>query len=191
MTPELERFAMTDIAQRVLDGLAADGAGDYRGFLYISLMLTPSGPQVIEFNVRFGDPEAQVLLPAIEGPFAEALFASATGTLNNITPLTPSRDRFVGVVMASGGYPGAMTLGKPIDGLAEAASLDNVLVFHAGTRMDGDRIVTAGGRVLTVVGRGSSFELAMSRAYAGVSRISYDEMEFRTDIGRKALSKQS
>lgn len=187
LTPELQQIAMRDIAQRVMDGLSADGSGEYRGFLYISLMLTPTGPQVIEFNVRFGDPEAQVLLPAIEGPFARVLMACATGTLDQAPPLTLSADKFVGVVMASGGYPGAMQMGKPISGLADAASLEGVVVFHAGTKADGNRLVTSGGRVLTIVGRGASYQAAMARAYAGVARVSYDGMEFRKDIGRKAL----
>ncbi len=187
MTTALEGIAMRDIAQRVMDGLKADGSGEYRGFLYISLMLTPAGPQVIEFNVRFGDPEAQVLLPAIEGAFAQSLLACATGTLDHASPLSLSHDKFVGVVMASGGYPGAMELGKAIDGLDEAVSMEGVVVFHAGTKIDGDRIVTAGGRVLTVVGRGATYEAAMARAYAAVARVAYDGMEFRSDIGRKAI----
>lgn len=187
MTPELQRFAMQDIAQRVMDGLKADGSGDYRGFLYISLMLTPDGPAVIEFNVRFGDPEAQVLLPAIEGDFAAALMACANGTLDQAPALTLSSDKLVGVVMASGGYPGTMELGKAISGIEAANALDGVVVFHAGTKADGGQVVTSGGRVLTVVGRGRSYEDAMARAYAGVACVSYDGMEFRKDIGRKAL----
>jgi phosphoribosylamine---glycine ligase len=189
MTPALQQTTMQDVAQRVMDGLKADGSGDYRGFLYVSLMLTPTGPQVIEFNVRFGDPEAQVLLPAIDGDFSAALLACATGTLDQAPRLTLSQDRFVGVVMASGGYPGAMEMGKPIFGLDAAAALDGVVVFHAGTKTDGNRIVTAGGRVLTIVGRGASYEAAMARAYAGVACVSYDGMEFRNDIGRKALGR--
>ena len=187
MTTELQQMAMRDIAERVMEGLKADGSGEYRGFLYISLMLTPTGPQVIEFNVRFGDPEAQVLLPAIEGEFAAALLACANGTLDQAPALTLSQDKFVGVVMASGGYPGAMELGKPITGVAAANALDGVVVFHAGTKADGERVVTSGGRVLTVVGRGPSFAEAMARAYAGVACVAYDGMEFRRDIGRKAL----
>jgi phosphoribosylamine--glycine ligase len=186
-TAELQQIAMRDIAQRVIDGVKADGLGDYRGFLYISLMLTADGPKVIEFNVRFGDPEAQALLPAIEGPLARVLLASANGTLDQAPSLSLSTDKFVGVVMASGGYPGAMQLGKPIAGLDAAASLDGVVVFHAGTKTDGDRVVTSGGRVLTIVGRGASYQDAMARAYAGVARIAYDGMEFRNDIGRKAI----
>lgn len=191
MTTALEETAMREIAERVMSGLKADGSSDYRGFLYISLMLTPDGPYVIEFNVRFGDPEAQVLLPAVEGSFAEALMASATGTLDRAPKLTLSSETFVGVVLASGGYPGAMQMGKAIAGLDEAASVGGVTVFHAGTKQDGGRIVTSGGRVLTVVGRGASYSDAMTRAYDAVSRISYDGMQFRTDIGRKAVKNET
>ena len=188
MTSALQDMTMRDIAQRVVDGVKADAAGDYRGFLYISLMLTPTGPQVIEFNVRFGDPEAQVLLPAIDGPLAQVLLACANGTLDQAPALTLSSDKFVGVVMASGGYPGAMQLGQAITGIDAANRVDGVVVFHAGTKADGDRVVTSGGRVVTVVGRGASYSDAMSRAYEGVACVSYDGMEFRNDIGRKALS---
>lgn len=187
MTPALEHIAMHDIAQRVIDGLKADGSGEYRGFLYISLMLTPDGPKVIEFNVRFGDPEAQVIVPAIEGSFAELLMACATGRLDQVPSVTLSRDKFVGVVLASGGYPGAMQLGKTITGLGDAAAIGGVMVFHAGTRFDGEHVVTSGGRVVTIVGRGASYEDAMGKAYAGVKCVSYDGMEFRRDIGRKAI----
>lgn len=188
MTSELEHVAMHDITHRVMDGLKADGSGDYRGFLYVSLMLTPTGPQVIEFNVRFGDPEAQVLLPAIEGPFAAALLASATGTLDRAAPLRLSRDKFVGVVMASAGYPGAMQMGKTIAGVEAANALPGVVAFHAGTKFEDGHLQTSGGRVLTVVGRGLTYQDAMDRAYAGVACVSYDGVEFRRDIGRKALA---
>ena len=187
LTPALEQIAMRDIAQRVIDGLKADGSGEYRGFLYISLMLTPTGPKVIEFNVRFGDPEAQVVLPAIEGSLGNLLMACANGRLDQAAPVTLSHDKFVGVVMASGGYPGAMQMGKPISGLDAASAIDDVVVFHAGTRIDGDSVVTSGGRVVTVVGRGASYRDAMAKAYAGVECITYDGMEFRRDIGRKAV----
>ena len=187
LTPALEQIARRDIAQRVIDGLKADGSGEYRGFLYISLMLTPTGPKVIEFNVRFGDPEAQVVLPAIEGSLGNLLMACANGRLDQAAPVTLSHEKFVGVVMASGGYPGAMQMGKPISGLDAASAIDDVVVFHAGTRIDGDSVVTSGGRVVTVVGRGASYRDAMAKAYAGVECITYDGMEFRRDIGRKAV----
>lgn len=182
LTPALERQIMQDIVERVI--AASPG---YIGFLYVSLMLTASGPRVIEFNVRFGDPEAQALLPAIEGDFAGALMAAARGELDRATALHISKDKFVGVVMASGGYPGKFETGKPIAGLDEANREPGTIVFQAGTKDAGGRLVTAGGRVLVVVGRAETYRDAIARAYAGVAKISYDGAEFRGDIGRRAM----
>jgi phosphoribosylamine--glycine ligase len=172
------------IVAPVIDGFRGEG-DPYRGFLYVSLMLTASGPKVIEFNVRLGDPEAQVLLPLIEGPIARELLASATG---GVTPgaLSLAPDRAVGVVLAARGYPGTVESGRPIAGIGRASARPDVQVFHAGTRLEGDQVVTAGGRVLTIVGRGPSFEAAMTTAYAAVGDIMFDGMQYRRDIGRKA-----
>lgn len=182
MTPALEREVMRDVVQPVLD--ASPG---YIGFLYVSLMLTRNGPRVIEFNVRFGDPEAQALLPAIEGDFAGALMAAAKGELDHAPKLTISSDKFVGVVMASGGYPGKFETGKEITGIEAANRGPGTIVFHAGTVDRNGRLETAGGRVLAVVGRGPTYSDAIERAYSAVKKISYDGAEFRADIGRKAL----
>ena len=179
---------MRRIVGPVLSGLAAEGQ-EYRGFLYAGLMLTAGGPKVIEFNVRFGDPEAQVLIPAIEGPLAPYLAAAASGRLDG-TAIPFSRDRLVGVVLASQGYPGPGPAGLAIDGLAAAAELDGVTVLHCGTVERDGRVVTAGGRVLTVVGRGDTFDAAIARAYEGVSRISFHGMHYRRDIGAKARGAQ-
>jgi phosphoribosylamine--glycine ligase len=176
---------MTDIVQPVIDAIALENE-PYRGFLYVSLMLTASGPRVIEFNVRFGDPEAQVVLPLLEGPFARVLLASARGTLGD-QQLALSASRAVGVVVASAGYPASADAGREIDGVEAAAGQPDVLVFHAGTRVDRGRLVTSGGRVLTVVGRGASYEAAMARAYAAVARIAFQGMQYRRDIGEKAI----
>jgi phosphoribosylamine--glycine ligase len=181
---DLERIVRQQIVQPVLDGMRA--REPYRGFLYVSLMLTDAGPRVIEFNVRLGDPEAQVLLPLIEGGFAETLMTSATGTLGG-NGLRLTTDKSVGVVLASRGYPSAAESGRRIDGLDDVAG-DDVLVFHAGTRRSDRDIQTAGGRVLTVVGRGGSYEAAMAAAYRAVGGIHFDGMQFRRDIGRKALA---
>jgi phosphoribosylamine--glycine ligase len=185
MHPGLATGVMSRVVRPVLEGMRQAGH-PYRGFLYVGLMLTASGPKVIEFNARFGDPEAQVIMPFLEGQFARTLYAAATSGVEGIT-LNGGADRYVGVVLAAPGYPGPVETGQPISGLDRAAATNGVLVFHAGTRAVGDQIVVAGGRVLTVVGRGSSYESAMRRAYKGAAEISFDGMQYRRDIGRKAL----
>ena len=165
--------------------------------------MTCDGPRVIEFNVRFGDPEAQVVIPMIAGDLAPALVAAAEGELTG--GLTFADVKHVGVVLASRGYPGSGPTGLPIAGLDVASALDDVLVFHSGTTsaptdagcgpVNGQnaaagrthRTLTAGGRVLTVVGRGPTFADARDRAYGAAETIAFDGMHFRRDIGRKAL----
>jgi phosphoribosylamine--glycine ligase len=177
---------MREIVGPVLRGLLDEGT-PYRGVLYCGLMLTAEGPRVIEFNVRFGDPEAQVLLPAIEGPLAPVLHAAATGTLVRQS-VRPARRPHVGVVLASPGYPGDVRTGQRIEGLDRVArECPEVLVFHAGVQARDGGLVTAGGRVLTVVGSGATFQAAMASAYDAVSRIHFDGMQYRRDVGRKAL----
>lgn len=176
-----------EIIEPVMSGMRADGH-PYKGFLYAGLMLTCSGPRVIEFNVRFGDPEAQVVIPMIDDDLAPHLAAAADGGLET-APRFGSM-KHVGVVLASKGYPGSVPAGLPIRGIDEASRLEDVLVFHAGTTTTGpDRpVLTAGGRVLTVVGRGASYQSAIDRAYAAAGCISFDGMHYRRDIGRKALT---
>jgi phosphoribosylamine--glycine ligase len=180
---------MREIVEPVIAGMAAD-ACPFRGFLYVGLMLTATGPQVIEFNVRLGDPEAQVILPLIDEPLLPVLVAAAVGELRQRS-VRIGADRSVGVVLASRGYPESADAGRAITGIESAEALPGVSVYHAGTAIRNKELVTAGGRVLTVVGRGIRFEEAMSRAYAGVKEISFDGMQYRTDIGRKALNPQS
>ncbi len=165
--------------------MAAEGH-PFRGFLYVGLMLTGDGPKVIEFNVRLGDPEAQVILARIAEPLLPLLVAGAMGQLRQ-TSCRLSPERLVGVVLASRGYPDSAESGCVITGIDHAEQLTGVTVFHAGTAMREGKLVTAGGRVLTVVGRGAGFGEAIERAYAGVGRISFDGMQYRRDIGRKAL----
>jgi phosphoribosylamine--glycine ligase len=183
----LQARVMRDIVDPVVAGLRAEGH-DYCGFLYAGLMLTCDGPKVIEFNVRFGDPEAQVVIPTIAEELAPRLAAAADGLLD-ARPIAFRPEKHVGVVLASAGYPGSGPTGVPIHGLDEAARLDGVLVFHAGTAAVNNHVVTAGGRVLTVVGRGADYETAIERAYEGVRHISFDGMHYRRDIGRKALAR--
>ena len=176
---------MSEIVEPVIAGMANEGR-PYRGVLYVGLMLTPTGPQVIEFNVRFGDPEAQVILPLIGEPLLPLLMAAASGKLEQ-TSCRLSSQKLVGVVIASRGYPESSESGQPIAGI-DHAQRDGVRVLHAATALRNHQLVTAGGRVLTVVAPGESFAEAIAQAYAGVACIHFDGMQYRSDIGRKALS---
>jgi len=160
------------VIQPVLKGMAAEG-NPYRGFLYCGLMLTLDGPKVIEFNVRFGDPEAQVVLPLL-GP---------------LSPLPDPRSLVaVGVVLAAHGYPGEVRSGDVIHGLDDVArDCPDVQIFYAGVKQRGNDLVTSGGRVLTVMAQAPSYEIAIARAYEAASKIKFDGMQYRKDIGKKAL----
>ncbi|MFZ4482866.1 MAG: phosphoribosylamine--glycine ligase [Chthoniobacterales bacterium] len=162
-------------------GLQADRL-DFRGMLFPGLMLTASGPKVLEFNARFGDPETQVLLPRLRSDLTVLLEATIDGALSSVAAEWDSRAACC-VVMASGGYPGPYEKGKEITGL-EATAHDGALVFHAGTRTEGGTCRTAGGRVLGVTALGADAAAAVSRSYAGVRRIRFDQAAFRTDIGQ-------
>jgi phosphoribosylamine--glycine ligase len=183
----LDARVLSEIVDPVISGMAAEG-NPFKGFLYVGLMLTPTGPRVIEFNVRLGDPEAQVILPRIVEPLTPLLFSAAEGSMET-TSCAVSDDAMVGVVLASRGYPESSESGQPIAGISDAEQT-GVTVFHAGTAEKNGQIVTAGGRVLTVVARGSGFADAIERAYRGVRAISFSGLQFRTDIGRKALQSQ-
>jgi phosphoribosylamine--glycine ligase len=186
VTPAIADRVMREIVLPVVEGMRREGH-EYRGFLYAGLMLTDEGPKVVEFNVRFGDPEAQVVLPLLDSELAPVLSAAADGDLAGST-CRFSHEVAVGVVLASGGYPGSITTGCSIEGLEAACSAPGVVVFHAGTAEQDGRIVTAGGRVLTVVACGSTYADAIARAYQGVSRVSFESVQYRTDIGRAALA---
>jgi len=153
-------------------------------------MISDKGLKVLEFNCRFGDPETQVILPRIDGDLLPALRACTDGTL------APDMIRWrqepcVSVVMASGGYPGSYEKGKVIEGLDVAGKMEGVVVFHAGTRLgDGGAVVTAGGRVLNVTALGPDLKTAIRRAYLAISKIRFDQAQYRTDIGAKALRRQ-
>ena len=186
VTADVERRVIDGIVRPVLDGMQHEGR-PFRGFLYVGLMLTSDGPKVIEFNVRFGDPEAQVVFPMLDEDLSWLLGAAVTGAL----PSRPARFRHephVGVVLAAGGYPDAVETGRVITGLDAAERVAGALVFHAGTARQGQRMVTSGGRVLTVVGRGATYRDAIDVAYSAASHIRFDGMQLRTDIGRKALN---
>jgi len=179
----LSSRVMREIAEPVVSGMAREGH-PFRGFLYIGLMLTASGPKVIEFNVRFGDPEAQVVLPLIDEPLLPLLVAAAAGSLAD-RAIALGTEKLVGVVLASRGYPESSSSGQVIRGIDVAEAIPGVSVYHAGTAKQGREIVTAGGRVLTVVGRGTEYGDAIDRAYEGVRAISFDGMQYRRDIGVK------
>jgi phosphoribosylamine--glycine ligase len=176
---------MNDIVHPVLEGMRSEGS-EFRGFLFVGLMLTADGPKVIEFNVRFGDPEAQVILPMIGDDLSTLLMSAAAGELDADSVRIDAEPR-VGVVLASGGYPDTYETGKVIHGLDAAEATPDVNVFHSGTAKRESDIITAGGRVLTVVASGRDYRSAIDRAYEAVDKISFDGMHYRKDIGAKAL----
>ncbi|MCL2632374.1 MAG: phosphoribosylamine--glycine ligase [Coriobacteriia bacterium] len=183
---EQEHAAMLDIMQKAVSGFAADEI-DYRGILYGGFMLTPTGPKLLEFNARFGDPEAQVLLPRLESDLLELLLRVAEGDLIDME-LEWSDDWVVSVVMASGGYPGDYETGKTITGIERAEQLSGVTVFHAGTALDETgQPYTTGGRVLNVTAQAASFSEARELAYQAVGLIDFQDKIFRSDIGGKAM----
>ncbi|MBK6879632.1 MAG: phosphoribosylamine--glycine ligase [Elusimicrobia bacterium] len=183
---DLWRSIEKEVFDRFLAGIAAE-ALDYRGVIYFGLMLTPDGPRVLEFNVRFGDPETQVILPMGKGDWLPLFLATAEGNLAG-KKFKAHPGAAVTVVLASGGYPGKFEKGKVISGLDDVEN-DNVTVFHAGTARDArGRVVTAGGRVLTVTARGADLTAARQATYAAVGKIKFDGAHFRTDIGARALA---
>jgi phosphoribosylamine---glycine ligase len=185
VTPEIERRVVDEIVWPVLEGMQQEGH-PYRGFLYVGLMVTSDGPKVVEFNVRLGDPETQVVLPMLDEELSWLLGEAAMGAL----PSRPARFHSVanvGVVLAAGGYPEAVETGQAISGIDQAASVAGALVFHAGTSRREGQLVTSGGRVLTVVGRGPNFSAAIDTAYRAAAQIHFEGMQFRRDIGQKAL----
>ncbi len=188
LTPALQERVMREIVAPTLAGLDARGT-PYRGVLYAGLMLTAQGPQLIEYNVRFGDPEAQVLMPRLKSDLAAALLAACDGVLKDFS-LRWSDEVALTVVMAAKGYPGPFERGSEIRGLKEAEALPGVTVFHAGTRQDGERILASGGRVLSVTATGGSVAEAQARAYAAVDAIDWPQGFCRRDIGFRALARE-
>lgn len=187
VTQEVHDRIVAEVIRPTLAGMAADGH-PYRGFLYAGLMIDTDGrPRVVEFNCRFGDPEAQPVLARLRSDLAAVCLQSAQGRLT-LEGLEFDQRTALGVVMAAGGYPAAYRKGDPISGLAAVPA--DVKVFHAGTRLDGERVVTAGGRVLCVVGLGGSVTEAARQAYAGVDVISWRDCYARRDIGHRAMARE-
>jgi phosphoribosylamine---glycine ligase len=187
LSEELQARVMAEIILPTIQGMAEEGR-PYRGILYAGLMLAASGPKVLEFNVRFGDPETQVVLPRLETDLLPILEGVAAGSLAGLDVTWTDRAA-VCVVVASGGYPGPYAKGKEITGLAMAGEVHNTIVFHAGTAERNGKIVTSGGRVLGITGVAKSLGEAVLLAYEGVNKVFFEGMYYRRDIGAKGLKK--
>ncbi len=187
VTQEILQLVEKEIIQPTLEGMRKEGR-TYKGCLYVGLMMTPDGPKVVEYNCRLGDPETQVVLPLVDGDLYDILFACATGHANTLS-LKHHHATAVCVVMASRGYPDGYETGKKIDGLEHVKADDGLVVFHAGTKKEGDSFLTAGGRVLGVTAVGYDHDLAgtIRLAYSGVQKITFDGAYYRSDIGKKGL----
>ena len=186
MTPEMTERAVEEILKPTIAAMAKEGRV-YRGCLYLGLMVTADGPKVVEFNARFGDPETQVVLPLLDSDLVAIMCACADGTLADV-PIRWKEGAAVCVVLASGGYPGHYEKGQEIHGLADAEAM-GALVFHAGTAMKAGKLVTNGGRVLGVVGRGADISSAVDAAYAAATKISFKDAYYRKDIAHRALER--
>ncbi len=177
---------LREIIWPTLKGLAAEGR-PFRGVLYAGLMLTESGPKILEFNARFGDPETEVIVPRLQSDLAALLTAASRGELDRIPPLEVKPEACVGVVLCAAGYPGSYERGKPISGLNEAARMPSVEVFHAGTARDGNRLVTAGGRIVVVTATAPTMAEAAARAYEAADRVKFEGKHMRRDIAAGTL----
>jgi phosphoribosylamine--glycine ligase len=189
-TPALGETQAADVMDRIVrptvEGMAAEGA-PYRGVLYVGLMMTPQGPKVVEYNVRFGDPECQILMMRMKSDLVPYLAAAASGGLAKLPPIDWDPRPAVTVVMAAKGYPGAVEPGSRIRGVAEADKLPGVKAFIAGAKRDGADLIADGGRVLNVTAIGATLEEAVARAYAGVDAIDWPEGFCRRDIAHRAM----
>jgi phosphoribosylamine--glycine ligase len=174
------------IVRRTLDGLAREGIA-YQGVLYAGVMITREGPKVLEFNVRFGDPETQVILPRLKSDLLEVMLAVSEGKLSRMKKLEWDSRPCVCVVCASAGYPNDYEKGKLITGISDAEAMPGIVVFHAGTQKSKDGIVSSGGRVLGVAGVGNTLQDSIAHTYRAVEKISFDGMQYRRDIGQKAV----
>ena len=175
---ESSKKAIKTIVEPVVKAMAKEGK-PYKGVLYVGLMLTAEGPKVLEFNARFGDPETQVQLPLLKSDLVDIMMSVIDGTLSR-TRVEWDSGACVGVVMASGGYPGSYKQGLPVSGLERVDP--NIVLFHAGTKMDGGKIYTAGGRVLTVASTGKTIAEARERVYLNLPRVSFENCHYRKDI---------
>jgi len=187
ITPELWKVITEKVIDPVVRGMGQDGT-PFKGVLYAGIMVTKDGPQVLEFNVRFGDPETQAVLPRLKSDIVELMLAAIEGHLQNLK-LEWDQRVCVSVVMAAGGYPGEYKTGKVIRGLDQVPA--GAIVFHAGTKKENDQIVTSGGRVLGVTALGNGIAEAIKNVYQAVEKITFEGCQFRRDIGKKALDRRS
>jgi len=188
VTPEIFKEILEKIVYRTIDGLMKEGI-QYKGVLYAGVMLTKDGPKTLEFNVRFGDPETQAILPRLKSDLLEVMLAISEEKLNKVskTGLSWEIQACVCVVLTSGGYPGEYKKGKEILGLDETDKMKDIVVFHAGTKKLSAKYVTNGGRVLGVTGLGNTIKDAIDKTYQAVGKINFDGIHYRKDIGKKAL----
>ncbi len=189
LTPELTELALHKIVRPTVAGMAAEGT-PYRGVLYAGLMLTADGPQLLEYNVRFGDPECQVLVPRLMTDLGQLLLGAADGALGHMD-LRWYPEHVITVVMAAQGYPGAYARGSEIRGLEAAGAIEGVTIFHAGTGIVDGRVFANGGRVLDVTAQGATLAQARARAYAAIDRIDWPDGFCRSDIGWRALGQSA
>jgi len=189
LTPALKETIMTQVILPTIRGMAEE-RNPFTGILYAGLMLADDGPQVLEFNVRFGDPETQVVLPRLRTDLADILLSLVDSRLDQVTPVWDPSPA-VCVVLASEGYPGSYPKGRLIEGLDDVERLSDVTAFHAGTKRDGNRFVTNGGRVLGVTASGPSLKDTISKTYDAVRHIRFQGMHYRKDIGEKGLKRTS
>jgi phosphoribosylamine--glycine ligase len=189
LTPELQARAMDEIVRPTARALAAAGT-PFSGVLYAGLMLTAEGPKLIEYNVRFGDPECEAIMPLVDGDFAELLLAVATGRLAQVGPPGLSPKHSMTVIVAARGYPGAPASGGLIREIEAAEQVEGVTVFHAGTALGEQGLVAKGGRVLAVTAVADTFANARARAYRAVDQIDFADGFHRRDIGWRELARE-
>jgi phosphoribosylamine---glycine ligase len=189
VTPAMRQWLFHNVAQKVVDGMKSEGT-PFKGILFCGIMMTPRGPMVLEFNTRFGDPETEAILLRLETDIVDLFNASIDGTVNQLTiRMRPGAS--VCVIAASEGYPGKYASNKPITGFPSAdQQIEDVVVFHSGTAMKDGQIVTAGGRVLAVSAVAPTLQAALDKAYAQLATVTFEGMQFRRDIGHRALRQE-
>ncbi len=188
VTKEMEQRILKEIMQPTVDAMAKEGR-EFKGILYAGLMISKTGPKIVEFNCRFGDPETQVILPRLDSDLISIMQACIEGNLAE-QEVKWSQKAYCCIIMASGGYPGKYEKGKEITGLEKDSKITETIVFHAGTKADNGKVVTNGGRVLGITASGNTIKESIDNAYKAVEKISFEGMQFRKDIGQKALNRK-